>query len=181
VSAEPRTKAGKHYVATMFGHERSDVFDVTQTEAKMKAAIRRIEDEASQVCHLLHESEQAGRLGAEAERDAAIRRAEDMTQTLERIADPGCESSRFYGEDPPVPDRCLDYEYREDHPTGNPEKDRCDPCAARAALRSQESQKPPERGVICGGGHGPLHTYWHEDHPAASCRNASEPPETENR
>jgi hypothetical protein len=30
----------------MFGRERSDVFDVTQTEAKMNAAIRRIEDEA---------------------------------------------------------------------------------------------------------------------------------------
>lgn len=44
--AEPRTEAGRHYVATMFGRERSDVFDVTQTEAKMSAAIRRIEDDA---------------------------------------------------------------------------------------------------------------------------------------
>ena len=58
-----------------------------------------------------------------------------LRAALERIAEPGCEASRWANEEPPVPDRCLDPDYIElfDAENGN----RCGPCEARAALAPQ--------------------------------------------
>jgi hypothetical protein len=63
---------------------------------------------------------------------------EVLRAALERIASWGCEASE---EDPKIWDRCLDYDYREEKPTGDPNVDRCNPCQARAAL-TPKAQKP---------------------------------------
>ena len=60
----------------------------------------------------------------------AVHEIRRLEAALRKIAEPGCEASRYADEDPPVADRCLAPEYVEGEID-----DRCVPCFARHALK----------------------------------------------